>query len=78
MRPHLFLLADDARVGTGIDDIVESLFADVIFRPDVTAQDFAVAKAAACMLVINTHDVLHTKGITAPDYFSPILLHRLE
>nr|DAJ16411.1 MAG TPA: hypothetical protein [Myoviridae sp. ctNqw6] len=37
MRPHLFLLADDARVGAGVDDIVESLFADVVFRPDVAA-----------------------------------------
>ena len=75
MALQIFLLTDNTRIGTGIDDIVESFFANWVNRIDVTAQDFTVGQATACMLVVNAENLTHLVGITPADDFSPMLAH---
>lgn len=58
-----------ARIGTGVDNIIESLFADTVFRPDIASQDFTVRKPAACMLIVNPHNILHAESIAHSHYF---------
>ena len=65
MRPHLFLALDDARVGAGIDDVVEGLFTDMVLRPDITAQNLAVGEAAAGMFIVNAYNVLYSERVAA-------------
>ena len=54
----------NARVGTGVDDVVEGLFTDGITGIDVTAQDFPVRQSAAGMFVVNTYDFPYPVRIT--------------
>lgn len=75
-RAHLFLTADDTRIDTGIDNVVESLLTNMVFGPDVTAENFSVGKAAMTVGVIDANDILHSEGIAAPYQLGTILFHR--
>ena len=77
MRPHLFLALDDARVGAGIDDVVEGLFTDMVLRPDITAQNLAVG-AAAGMFIVNAYNVLYSERVAASYNPVPTLFHTSE
>ena len=67
----------DARVGTGIDDVVECLFADGIHRPDVAAQDFAVRQSATCVFFVYTQHFRHSMRIAHSDDVTS-LFHNLK
>lgn len=67
----------NARVGTGVDDVVEGLFTDGITGIDVTAQDFPVRQSAAGMFVVNTYDFPYPVRITHSCYFLPAALFHI-
>jgi hypothetical protein len=68
-------LTDNAWISTGVDDIIESFFADRIKRPDISTKDFTVAQATPCMFIVNAEYLANLMSI-APSYdFCPILLH---
>ena len=60
---------------TGIDNVVEGTFANVVFRPDKASQYLAVAQAGMAMFIVNGHNVGHTIDIRQTWYFLTIFLH---
>nr|DAI45823.1 MAG TPA: hypothetical protein [Caudoviricetes sp.] len=72
------MLADDARIGAGIDQVIERLFADGVSGPDVAAKDFTVAQTTLSVLVVDTNDLFYPMRIATADDLGTVLLHDPE
>lgn len=65
---------DNTRTGTGVNNIIESLLADVVFGPNIPAQYFAVAQPRPAVLIVYANNIIYAVNITAPYYF-PFFSH---
>ena len=66
-----------SKAGRGVDDVVESLFADGIQRADITAQDLPIGQPAAGMLIVDPENISYTVCV-AVAFNVAAFLHRLE